>query len=101
MAVILLMPHRAVLDLPLPGDRTRSIAKRLQGLDALEVEGMLEFLANPIAETTRCHVELTHQGIGPRGTARGLGDVSEIPQRSEERRVGNECVRTCRYRWVM
>src|SRR3546814_16473574 len=23
----------------------------------------------------------------------------EIPQRSDERRVGNECVRTCRFRW--
>src|SRR3546814_13459274 len=107
---------------------------------------MLEFLANPSAETTRCHVELTHQGIGPRGTARGLGDGSEIHQpltdvsliqvcrhrrvvllvykdgaceatedtldgttprrslgshldRSEERRVGKECVSTCRSRW--
>src|SRR3546814_16815358 len=30
---------------------------------------------------------------------RGLMDSGELRQRSEERRVGKECVSTCRYRW--
>src|SRR3546814_16114567 len=28
-----------------------------------------------------------------------LGHVAELEERSEERRVGKECVSTCRYRW--
>src|SRR3546814_19482470 len=29
----------------------------------------------------------------------GAGNVPQQPTRSEERRVGQECVSTCRYRW--
>src|SRR3546814_20689543 len=29
----------------------------------------------------------------------GKKTISELPNRSEERRVGKECVSTCRYRW--
>src|SRR3546814_7430523 len=28
-----------------------------------------------------------------------LDDLGHLPERSEERRVGKECVRTCRSRW--
>src|SRR3546814_20202708 len=30
----------------------------------------------------------------------GIGSAPKFPQRSEERRVGKECVSTFRYRWV-
>src|SRR3546814_1679835 len=41
-----------------------------------------------------------HGGGGGRGPAR-LGDhgAQDRPRRSEERRVGKECVSTCRSRW--
>src|SRR3546814_12132148 len=35
-----------------------------------------------------------------RGRIINIGSISaRVPRRSEERRVGNECVRTCRSRW--
>src|SRR3546814_2932119 len=33
------------------------------------------------------------------GLAKGLDSLHPIQNRSEERRVGKECVRTCRSRW--
>src|SRR3546814_14951474 len=44
---------------------------------------------------------LLHQAIDRRArdSQLGLGHVNAIPQRSEERRVGKECVSTCRTRW--
>src|SRR3546814_14565912 len=39
-------------------------------------------------------------GIGGAGRAKRLAmRFDELDERSEERRVGKECVSTCRYRW--
>src|SRR3546814_3099211 len=38
-------------------------------------------------------------GIGREGSKYGLEEFMEIKYRSEERRVGKECVSTCRSRW--
>src|SRR3546814_6868349 len=35
-----------------------------------------------------------------RGIVAGAGGMMRLPSRSEERRVGKECVSTCRSRWL-
>src|SRR3546814_12984143 len=48
-------------------------------------------------EAFKSILEVRADGIGP-AVAEALADFSHEP-RSEERRVGKECVRTCRCRW--
>src|SRR3546814_8796766 len=40
-----------------------------------------------------------HGGAGHREVDESLGERGRAAQRSEERRVGKECVSTCRSRW--
>src|SRR3546814_7540076 len=59
----------------------------------------------PVCEGGRVVGMLTDRDIAVRGVAKGLGsdtavrDVMSSDIRSEERRVGTECVSTCRSRW--
>src|SRR3546814_16131234 len=41
----------------------------------------------------------TARNFNPMVATCGRVTVAEVEERSEERRVGKECVRTCRYRW--
>src|SRR3546814_12227489 len=53
--------------------------------------------ANPLHEAAYHAVEGVWQRSAAIGTDPALGDL--LRQRSEERRVGKECVSTCRSRW--
>src|SRR3546814_19142277 len=74
---------------------------------ALEVNlGAAEMLGEPLREIERARPsdivlqiigELGREGRVLLGRVIGLLDLED--QRSEERRVGKECVSTCRYRW--
>src|SRR3546814_14875349 len=44
-------------------------------------------------------IAFMHSMIGLAAVAIAIAVIAE-PHRSEERRVGKECVRTCRYRWA-
>src|SRR3546814_1661036 len=37
--------------------------------------------------------------VRPQHVEAAVGEVDDVQDRSEERRVGKECVCTCRYRW--
>src|SRR3546814_18153170 len=55
----------------------------------------------PAADAAIEHVHLLETGLlqALGGGTRGLPGLAHQHQRSEERRVGKECVSTCRYRW--
>src|SRR3546814_11852136 len=63
---------------------------RWQGVEA---EAILRFLVSPV-----CAPSL-QQAIAGRPSAEALAAQTFIRERSEERRVGKECVSTCRSRW--
>src|SRR3546814_19951561 len=52
-----------------------------------------------IVVTTAERRAVTGEMLGPRHDAAGAADVRTLEARSEERRVGKECVSTCRSRW--
>src|SRR3546814_12312164 len=67
------------------------------GIDAL-VLGLTAGLANPIIVALRMQMELRY-GKAAVEHPRGGGFEIEDFIRTEERRVGKECVSTCRSRW--
>src|SRR3546814_19213907 len=73
-----------------------------------QIQALEQDLGVVLFERTHRGVELTAAGTTFLEDARRLLHVSEISRvrsraasrgRSEERRVGKECVSTCRYRW--
>src|SRR3546814_11998539 len=68
------------------------------------IERLAEALADPEASLQAAEAirSLVGQVVLTPGTERGQVHAAlhcELGARSEERRVGNECVRTCRSRW--
>src|SRR3546814_17912481 len=73
-------------------NRTRAVAKQHTGTAIIPVEyAGKHFCADD------------QRGLGTPSTNEGIGGRQRIDKaaanRSEERRVGKECVSTCRYRW--
>src|SRR3546814_18082447 len=68
---------------PHPGE-----AARLLSIKTHEVQADRRAAALALCERFGCVVVL-----------KGAGTVGAAPGRSEERRVGKECVSTCRFRW--
>src|SRR3546814_18613210 len=71
-------------------DRNAAFAETFE--QAQHVGAMFRMLRLP------AHIVVIDELGMRRGIARGV--KGEIEHRSEERRVGNECVRTCRSRWA-
>src|SRR3546814_18009054 len=76
------------------------------GKTPVNVSGGLESKGHPIAATGIANIwEVCHHLRGEAGDRQiegakvGLAHVIGLGSRSEERRVGKECVRTCRSRW--
>src|SRR3546814_5175126 len=75
---------------------------------ALPISGCgvgIEALASPIrlaamAPPLRINVGFTPKNAGRQSTRSAHLPTSTEPTRSEERRVGKECVNTCRFRWL-
>src|SRR3546814_12539712 len=74
-------------DLPAPATATGETA----GLNAQDLNGLADRLQNP--DERQKLVDTLRALAAARDSADGK------PARSEERRVGKECVRTCRSRW--
>src|SRR3546814_10934070 len=69
-----------------------------------EVVGVVDLVFGHIACIDRVDSPGTRMDLGGRGLCtdwRGArdGDAGRLVERSEERRVGKECVSTCRSRW--
>src|SRR3546814_14335496 len=80
-------------------------------------DGLLQRRAAPPARLMPCErlqpalrnlLAAVHRDLDQPVVERGVGEAIEqgvrvggevLPRRSEERRVGKECVSTCRYRW--
>src|SRR3546814_14305133 len=88
-----------VLDAPSP------IQDRPGAVDLVDPTGRIELDGVRFAYPTTSIVASleapapTGDGTGSAGPALVLDGVSATIERSEERRVGNECVSTCRTRW--
>src|SRR3546814_20293276 len=65
--------------------------------DLRPVIGVAAATARPIDRETVGAQQLRRIGAGPCGIKRRM--LQQPDQRSEERRVGKECVSTCRSRW--
>src|SRR3546814_13506993 len=73
---------------------TATDSRKIRGLIAENSAGL-----HPLIHVPRpCRIQL---GVCAPGRGRGTGHSRRIgqPWRSEERRVGKECVSTCRSRW--
>src|SRR3546814_16086756 len=70
---------------PVEGDGTRAIDRLRQAVHAISMEIMQNYPFHRVA------LEATQFQL--------IGSSSVAQERSEERRVGKECVSTCRYRW--
>src|SRR3546814_13144332 len=74
---------------------------------AMTVVSLFALGAPALAEDSKDPIKMTlHDWTGQLITTRLMGEALknaglnvEYVQRSEERRVGKECVSTCRYRW--
>src|SRR3546814_20277228 len=74
----------------------RLLVERHAGPDAGVDEGILADLDHILAHAKELNMRLRYEVRQPLGDLlEGGGRIA----RSEERRVGNECVSTCRYRW--
>src|SRR3546814_14975044 len=62
-----------------------------------ETVGLVDFAAVVIAQQVACEAVMAAKQFGRAGIAQLLDQRCRI--RSEERRVGKECVSTCRSRW--
>src|SRR3546814_19087489 len=68
------------------------------------VAGLMDSLfkgagANPISIQLRPPQAMPNNPNAPAAEAGKIADAIELVDRSEERRVGTECVSTCRSRW--
>src|SRR3546814_13174131 len=80
--------------------RAVALAVLLVAVDQVDVGGEIQFTAAQLAQGE--HHQSLHVPIGPADHAVALGEFRfqrGERQRSEERRVGKECVSTCRSRW--
>src|SRR3546814_18496579 len=59
----------------------------------------LKIRSRPVAFVGMCISEGEQQDAGVWGIEGRLGEASRCRNRSEERRVGTECVSTCKSRW--
>src|SRR3546814_138335 len=92
-------------DLPLPDGATmmrymqRLMAKSVTGVAALERATGLIITGWVVVASLVCGLRLGFAGAMPGSEAMQPAIVTGFATRSEERRVGKECVSTCRSRW--
>src|SRR3546814_10963804 len=87
--------HRAA-----PRERTAKLVRLIVDLAlrlALDIDGAV-LVGEPADERGGPDLRLRHEGRPPRAAEREDIEPAHMI-RSEERRVGQECVRTCRSRW--
>src|SRR3546814_15508473 len=78
-------------------DETSAGRLRALGAGSVVVAGNLKFAAAPLPATA-AELIATQETLGER-TAWLAASTHPREERSEERRVGKECVSTCRSRW--
>src|SRR3546814_11024071 len=84
----------------MPGEIIREIITRLPGIRLFNFYGQTEL--SPVATVLKPEDQLRQLGSAGRpalNVETCVVDVDERP-RSEERRVGKECVSTCKYLWT-
>src|SRR3546814_15110016 len=80
--------------------QTEPAMERFLGVDAFEVVGRIEeVLPSGLALPARQSAKTVQAPRDCRDEAALAAHISRHRSRSEERRVGKECVSTCRYRW--
>src|SRR3546814_11570998 len=65
------------------------------GLDPIMADVINNLIKACVQQLGATTLSITHD----MASARKIADYIAMIYRSEERRVGKECVRTCRYRW--
>src|SRR3546814_16318802 len=71
----------------------------LANSDARGMEGGEILLGDIVLARETCAREAAETGVALEDHATHLNVHGTLPPRSEERRVGKECVRTCKSRW--
>src|SRR3546814_12434300 len=85
------------------GRRQRPAQQVAPGCERADAKAVIAFVDGALARESRYVEDIVVKGpTNPRGIdvgAAGEHGIAAVRQRSEERRVGEECVRTCRSRW--